>query len=119
MRGTHSDGWPTILIVLLATFVGIVLLGSYSSGMMDGGMMDGGMMGGMMGFGWLLMVLPILLIVFLVSTLLDRDSTPQERTSQYGYYGPETPMQILERRYASGDISREDFYVMKEEIFNR
>ena len=114
MRETQRDGLLTIVIVLLATFVGIVLLGGFS-----GAMMGGGMMGGMMGFGWLIMVLPILLIVYLVSSLIDRNETPRERSPQYGQYGPETPMQILERRYASGDISREDFFKMKEEILNR
>ena len=114
MVRTQKDGWLTLVVVLLATFIGVVLLGGIS-----GGMMGGGMMGGMMGFGWLIMVLPILLIVFLVSSLLDRDATPPERTPQYGSYGPETPMQILERRYASGDISREDFFKMKGEIYNR
>ena len=119
MRGTHRDGWPTIVIVLLATFAGIVLLGGITGGMMEGGMMGCGMMGGMMGFGMLFMVLPILLVVVLISTLLDRNASPRERSPQYGSYGPETPMQILERRYASGDISRGDFLRMKEEIFNR
>ena len=114
MVRTRRDSWLLLVVVLLATFMGIVLLGGIS-----GGMMGGGMMGGMMGFGWLIMVLPILLIVFLVSTLLDRNATPRERPPQYGYYGTETPMQILDRRYASGDISREDFYKMKEEIYNR
>ena len=114
MVRTRKDGWLTIVVVLLATFIGIVLLGGVS-----GGMMDGGMMGGMIVFGWLLMVLPILLIIFLVSSLLDRNATPSERSPQYGHYGTETPMQILERRYASGDISREDFFKMKREIYNR
>ena len=114
MVRTRKDGWLIIVVLFLVTLIGIGLLGGAS-----GGMMDGGMMGGMMGFGWLLMVLPILLIIFLVSSLLERNSTPSERPPQYGYYGTETPMQILERRYASGDISSEDFYKMKAEIYNR
>lgn len=114
MVRTRKDGWLIIVVLFLVTFIGIGLLGGAS-----GGMMGGGMMGGMMGFGWLLMVLPILLIVFLVSSLLERNSTSSERPQSYGYYGTETPMQILERRYASGDISREDFYKMKAEIYDR
>ncbi len=114
MVRNQRAGWLTIVIVLVDTFAGIVLLSGIS-----GGMMGGGMMGGMMGFGWLIMVLPILLVVFLISALLDRNESPRERSPQYGSYGPETPMQILERRYASGDISRGEFFRMKQEILNR
>lgn len=134
MVRTQKDSWALILAVLFSTFLGIGLIGSISSGTSDGGMMDGGMMGGMMGFGWLLMILPVLLILFLVSFLFDRRPTPRESSVNYGHcgtetpmqileqrnaYGTETPMQILERRYACGDISRKDFYKMKEEIYNR
>jgi putative membrane protein len=114
MMGHRRTGRLPIVIVIVAFFFGITILGGIS-----GGMMGGGFSGGMMGFGWLFMVLPILFIIFIIYSLLDRDSTPREGPPQHRTYGTETPMQILERRYAGGEISREEFFRMKEEIYNR
>jgi putative membrane protein len=114
MMRMMRHGWFRIGIVLLAALFGLGLVGGFSDGMMGGGFT-----GGMMGFGWLLMVLPVLFIIFIIYSLLDRDTAPQQRPPPQGPYGPETPMQILERRYASGEISREEFHRMKEEIYNR
>jgi putative membrane protein len=100
-----------IMIVLIVAVVGFALVSS----LFGGGMMGGGMMGGM-GFGWIMMFLPIIFIILLIYALLDRESPSNNQTS---YYGNETPMQVLQRRYASGEISRSDYLRMKEDINRR
>lgn len=62
-----------------------------------------------MGFGWLFMigfwVLVILGVVFLVRTLLG------------GAGKGETPLDILRKRYARGEITREEFEKMKSDLY--
>ncbi len=60
--------------------------------------------GGMMIFWW---VLIILLVVVIVSALMNNStqSRPQE-----------SPMDILKRRYASGEIDKEEFEERKKEL---
>ena len=65
-------------------------------------------MGGMMGFGWLFMFLPVILIIVIIYALLDRDTV--------SYYDGEDPMQVLERRYAIGEISRNEYRRIKDDI---
>jgi putative membrane protein len=107
--------WLKLLVLLLIVIIGFsVVVGLFGTG---SGMMGGGMMGGgMMGFGWLFMLAPILFIIFLIYALSDRE-TPQ--TSQQPYYGQETSMDILERRYTSGEISRSEYFKIKEDINRR
>lgn len=62
------------------------------------------------GFGWLIIVLSLILIVFGIVQLVrmgygDRRSRPREDAYD-----------ILERRYASGEISKEQFEAMKKDL---
>ncbi len=112
MADNQRDALIQVMIVLIVAVLGLALVFS----LFGGGMMGGGMMGGMMGFGWLIMLLPIIFIIVLIYALLDRDKT-QYTPSQY--HERENPLQILERRYAGGEVSREDYLKMKEDLHTR
>ena len=111
MADKQRDTLIQIIIVLIVVIVGFAIISSlFGSGMMGGGMMGG------MGFGWLFMLLPIIFIIVLIYALLYRERPSNNQTP---YYGNETPMQVLQRRYASGEISRSDYLRMKEDINRR
>lgn len=77
----------------------------YGGGMMGGGITaggSGGLFGGTIGlFGLLWMALVIAIPVYLIYVLLRRDSGERDRTSG--------ALAILRERYASGDLSEEEF----------
>ena len=104
MEENGKNSWFKVLLVLLIVVIGFVLFISLSGF----GMMGSGMMGGMMGFGWLFMLLPVILIIVIIYALLDRDTV--------SYYDGEDPMQVLERRYAIGEISRNEYRRIKDDI---
>jgi len=87
--------------------------------MPGGGMMGWGGLGGYGGYGmgivgWLFMLvfwgLIIAGLVLLIRWLWDRGSTSA------GSGGGETPLEILKRRYARGEISKEEFDRMKQDL---
>ena len=62
------------------------------------------------GLGWLIIVgLGILVVV----ALLRRGGSPQRPAHE------ETPLGILKKRYAKGELTREEFQEMKKEIESR
>ena len=65
---------------------------------------------GRMGFGWLLMIifwgLVILGVVYLVQLITKGKKTEKE----------EPPIDILKTRYAKGEITKEEFERMKEDL---
>ncbi len=75
-------------------------------------------MGWMMLFGGLLPLLVLGLIVYLVAQAADRGRSA-------GYLpGPpvaprETPLEVAERRYAAGEISREEFTRIRDDLGGR
>ncbi len=74
-------------------------------------MMHWGRYGWAMGFGWIYMIIfwavIILIVVYLVKTFGNRWGSEVRR---------ETPLEILKRRYARGEITREEFERMKGEL---
>lgn len=69
--------------------------------------MDGFWGGGFMMFFWWLLI--IIAIVALVKWAMNqRTATPKE----------ETPMDILEKRYAGGEISKEEFEERKKDLMS-
>lgn len=78
------------------------------------GWMDG--MGGFM-FPGLGLILIIILVIVIVWLLLGQ-RTPGGRTHSRESEPPatETPLEILRRRYANGEITREEFESMKEDL---
>jgi putative membrane protein len=64
-----------------------------------------GMMGG--GFMWMFWLFIILAIIFLIKASSDKSSSNEQR---------ETPLEILEKRYARGEIDEEEFQRRKKEL---
>ena len=65
-----------------------------------------------MGFGWVFWIIIIALIIGVV-----RPRHWYWRQWPYGPgYPPETPLDILKKRYAKGEISKEDFDRMKKDL---
>ncbi|MCL5023791.1 MAG: SHOCT domain-containing protein [Nitrospirae bacterium] len=63
-----------------------------------------------MEFGWLFIAVFAVLVVLGVIHLANMISGGRRRTRE------ESPLHILKRRYAKGEISREEFEKMKDEL---
>lgn len=68
-------------------------------------------MGWGMGFGWIFMIIFWAAIIFLVFYLVRTLTTGHDR--EHCHTGP---VDILKERYARGEIGREDFEKMKDEL---
>ena len=88
--------WIVIVVVVLLFLFSGFGIGGY------------GMMGFGMGFGFLFMLLFFGLIIWLIVTLID--STQSRKKDD-----PD-PLTVLKRRYASGEINKKQFEIMKKEI---
>lgn len=106
----NSRELTTVLLVILGVIVLLPVLGMslWGFGMMGPGMMGPGMMGpGMMGrgaggFAGLTLLLLLAGIVLIVLGFTRRESRPEE------------PLEILKRRRARGEITREQYEEMKQ-----
>lgn len=106
---SRSDPWKPVLVVVIIAIVLAVALGAM--GWWMGGWGWGA--GGMMGFGALWMLVPLLLLVALVVSLAQpRDG---ERDAGAGARG-EDARSLLERRYAAGDITREEYLQKRDDL---
>ena len=74
---------------------------------MMGGMMGGGMWIGMI-FVWIFWLLVLVAIVYVVVRLL-RQPGPQQPSN-------ETPLTIIKRRYAAGEIDQTQYETLKSEL---
>ncbi len=74
-------------------------------------MMQWGNWGWGMGFGWIFMiifwVLVVLGVVYLVQTATRSGKSPWQK---------EMPLDILKKRYAKGEITKEEFERMKDDL---
>ena len=68
-------------------------------------------MGWWMAFGGIFWVLFLGAIVYLVASVVSRDSRPREPHA-------ENPLDIAKRRYASGEISAEEFERIKRDLLS-
>ncbi len=98
-------------LILLLLFAMVALLVGLSFGM--GGV---GMMGGAMGIGMVMFILPLVFVVWLVVALADREERrrpePRFHPGRYGEY----PLQILDRKYANGEMSYQEYVTLRDEI---
>jgi len=109
MTKNEKETWLKVLIVILVVVIGMVTLVSlFGYGFGGTGMMGGGMMG----FGWLFMILPIIFVILLVFALSNHN-TPE---CEHQYYGPDSALKTLDRRYATGEISREEYLRIREDL---
>lgn len=79
--------------------------------MMGGGMMGGGMLG--MGFGgiliWIVIIAAIAIgVYFIVKSQRSNDNRDGERS--------ETPLHTAKRRYARGDITKEEYEQIRRDL---
>jgi len=120
MDWTNRDSVLKILVVAVVSIIGLVVL----SGLFWGGTGYGMMGGGMMGAGWLVILVPVVLVALLIFFLVPGLS--EEAPPAQGYYppgGPQPPYQatsssldVLSQRYARGEISRDDYLRMRDDI---
>jgi putative membrane protein len=64
------------------------------------------------GFGWLIVIVSFILIVLAIVRLVRMGSGPGRRTS----LPEETPLDVLKKKYARGEITKEEFETKKKEI---
>ncbi len=98
-----------VIIAVLATILIITVLPlTFYPGRFQGGHMMGGWH--MTGFGGGFMWLVIIIFVVLVIYLLAGGVSPEKEKPS------EEPLEILKRRYARGELTREEFEEMKKQI---
>ena len=96
--------WSVPFILAATLFTGCGYPGNF--GPMPGrGLMAHGYGGGFM---WLILVILVAVIVYLMLRAKPGRTSGEGRT--------ETPLQILEKRYAQGEITREQFDDMKKDL---
>jgi len=61
------------------------------------------------GMGWGMWFIPLLVILVIYLLIKNNSQTKSEQ-------GTETPMEILKKRYAKGEITKEQFEEMKKDI---
>ena len=73
--------------------------------------MMNGMGGGIMGFGWIFGVIFIGLIIWIVIFVVNKS-----QNSNQSLPSGESPLDILRRRYARGEITKEEFEETKRNL---
>ncbi len=72
-------------------------------------MMQGFEHGGGMGFGWIIGIIILLIILWLAfKTFRNNPENPST--------GNKTPLEILKERYAKGEIDKEEFEQLKKDL---
>jgi len=113
-RKTSALVWLVVGLVISVVLIGIVAASSFSR--TDG---DYGMMGGW-GVGMTFMAVPaIILILILIIVIGGLEERPVHNT--YPVYVPPqpSPLDILDQRYARGEIGRDEYYRMRAEFGKR
>ena len=103
----NSRELTTVLLVILGVIVllPVLAMSLWGFGMMGPGMMGPGMMGRSAGgFAGLTLLLLLAGIVLIVLGFTRRESRPEE------------PLEILKRRLARGEITREQYEEMKQAL---
>jgi putative membrane protein len=119
------------VIIVMLLFIGLIFVammlfraGSIDSGMMQGGsgMMQGGWWPGMWGIGPFMMIVPcfgvimILFMAFFFFPMMSDRGGPMSGMMDRSEPMSRTPLEILKKRYASGEITKEEFDQMKKDL---
>lgn len=68
-------------------------------------------------WGWILIIILVVILIYALSGRVNqRPSGPSEASLIDDRRDLETPLDILKKRYARGEISREDFEQMKKDL---
>jgi putative membrane protein len=108
-----------VLSLLVLIWVGFNLLGGNQwnhFGMMGPGMMRSGMMGGseLSLFLFLPGAIILGLIVWMLTSIIDTSEKANDNSGQQN-----TPLEILKRRYARGEIDKEEYKEKKNDLTER
>ena len=114
MTDNESGALMTSFLIVAVVAIGLLLLGGLSFGMMGGGMM-----GGAMGLGALLLLVPLVLVIWFLYGLADRRGPRRYEYPPYPGPGGEFPMQVLDRKYANGEMTYEEYITLRQEILRR
>lgn len=122
----RSDAWIWVVILLLVLVLvpGMVLWGASGTGMVGGA---GSWMGGwgLLGMGMVIVVVVVLVAILLaVPHGVEPMAPPPYPYAPYPVppappIGPAAAIQILDARYARGEISREDYLRMRQDLESR
>ena len=116
----NKSGWVMaalvvlVLAVLLALPLFIAPFSRQMYGYGHGGMMGAWMMGGYGFLGPILMLLFVAALVGAVVWLVQNASRSGGPAAPMG--GAEPPLDILKRRYASGEITKKEFEAMRRDL---
>lgn len=114
MSDSENRAMANSSVILLLVFAALVVLVGLSFAI--GG---GGMMGGAMGLGMLVLLLPLVLLIWLVLVFSDqRETRRPEPPFHPGRYG-EYPLQILDRKYSSGEMTYQEYITLRDEIVRK
>lgn len=69
-----------------------------------------GFMGGTMWFGWIFWLMVLVLIVWFIANRLNKSKQDSQSSGQ------ESAMDIIKKRYAKGEITKEEFEQMKKDL---
>jgi putative membrane protein len=99
--------------ILLMAAVSAAVFSACTSHPMNGSTPGWGHMMGYGGYGGMFMWLILVLVAgFVIYLAVNRRSGKENRENSVG----ENPMEILKRRYANGEISKDEFNRMKNEL---
>ena len=73
--------------------------------------MMNGMFGGGMGFGWFFWIILLVLIIWAVVQFTNNGNRQND-----GLKDGETPLDFLKKRYAKGEISKEEYETIKRNL---
>ena len=103
----------SIIKIVIGFFITLFIISLIASFLGLGFGMMGGMMGGMMmmgGFGMLLPIVVIVLIIYFISKNSDN-------TNEDGLFKGDKPaLDDLDQRYARGEISRKSYLLIKDDL---
>ena len=121
MDWTNRDSASKIFLVSVLIIIGVIVLSVFFWGGTGYGMMGGGMIG----TGWLVILILLLLfiaLIFFVVPGLSEETHPAQGYSPSGTPQPfkkaSESLDILSQRYARGEISRDDYLRMRDDILS-
>ncbi len=74
--------------------------------------MMNGMFGGGMWFGWIFWIIILVIIIWAVVQFTNRN----QQNNRLNSNSEETPLEILKKRYAKGEISKEEYEEIKKNL---